>query len=81
VIGIIAKENDYKVYVHVNMVNGKRYVGITKQALHERWRDGKGYRHCPYFYHAIKKYGWDMFQHELVADNLTEDGAKELEIK
>lgn len=69
----------WKVYIHTNKVNGKTYIGITRTSLSRRWNNGQGYRN-QFFYRAIKKYGWDGFKHEIIADNLTEDEAKELEI-
>lgn len=76
---IIIKNGNYTVYIHTNKVNGKRYVGITRQSVQERWRDGKGYRKCIYFYRAIEKYGWDGFDHEIFASNLTEEEAQNME--
>jgi len=79
VIRIIIENGDYIVYIHTNKVNGKRYVGITRQKPSQRWRDGKGYKHCTYFERAINKYGWDGFDHEIIADKLTEEEAKNME--
>lgn len=76
---IIIENGNYTVYIHTNKVNGKRYVGITRQSVQERWRDGKGYRKCIYFYRAIEKYGWDGFDHEIFASNLTEKEAQHME--
>ena len=56
----------YSVYVHTNKVNGKRYVGITCQRPEDRWKNGSPYRRCPYFYKAIRKYGWNGFMHDVL---------------
>ena len=66
------------VYCHISP-NGKKYVGITSQTTKQRWRYGKGYKENSYFTNAIKKYGWDNFEHMIVAENLPEDIAKEME--
>ena len=76
---IIIENGNYTVYIHTNKVNGKRYVGITRQSVQDRWRDGKGYKHCILFYRAIQKYGWDGFDHEIFASNLTEEEAQNME--
>ena len=65
-------EKTYCVYIHKNKINGKIYVGLT--SLHpptKRWRNGEGYNEQPHFYNAIKKYGWDNFEHIIIEDNLT----------
>ena len=76
---IIIENGNYTVYIHTNKVNGKRYVGITRQSVQERWREGKGYKYCILFDRAIKKYGWDGFDHEIFASNLTEEEAQHME--
>ena len=63
--------------MHTNLTNGKMYVGITGKGAKHRW--GKGYRHCTKLYHAIKKYGWDGFDHRVLVDNLTKEDAEEIE--
>ena len=68
----------YTVYVHVNKINGKKYFGQTKLKLEYRWRHGKGYE-TQVFGRAISKYGWDNFTHIVIAENLTQDEANELE--
>ena len=70
----------YIVYMHINKVNGKKYIGITSQTSNKRWANGKGYKQCPLFYNAIKKYSFDGFEHIIVADGLTEQEAKQMEI-
>lgn len=69
----------WKVYVHTNKTNGKRYVGITSQKPEYRWNYGNAYQSNPYFTSAIQKYGWDGFEHEVLYDFLTEDKAKQKE--
>lgn len=52
------------VYIHINKINGKRYVGVTKQkSPSKRWLNGKGYSHSPHLNSAIQKYGWQNFDH------------------
>lgn len=53
----------YSVYIHTNKVNGKRYIGVTEKKPEERWVNGRGYKNNPYFTAAIKKYGWENFDH------------------
>lgn len=85
-------ERNYKVYVHINKANGKRYYGITcKKNINQRWGNGNGYkfwidkngkRHGnEHFWNSICKYGWDNFKHIVIARGLSEDDAKWLEIE
>ena len=66
---VVYEERKYVCYVHVNKINGKKYVGITGQDPEVRWgRDGKRYgvnqkRAKSKFWNAICKYGWDNFDH------------------
>lgn len=73
----------YYVYKHVNKINNKQYIGITKQLPQNRWGcNGINYKRSnPYFCNAIKKYGWDNFEHIIIAYNLSKDEACNLEIK
>ena len=71
----------YVVYVHINKTNGKRYYGITSMKPEQRWRNGKGYPENEHFTSAIDEYGWDGFDHIIVARGLTENEAKWLEIE
>lgn len=73
---------NYCLYKHTNLINGKVYIGITKQKPNRRWHAGGGYKNNKYFYRSIKKYGWDNFSHEILYENLSfEDAnAKEIEL-
>ncbi|MBR3242666.1 MAG: GIY-YIG nuclease family protein [Parasporobacterium sp.] len=63
----------YCVYVHTNKKDGKRYVGITSQRPEDRWANGKGYKENRHFDSAIKKYGWNNFEHEIPLRGLTRE--------
>lgn len=72
----------YCVYIHTNKTNGKKYIGQTIYGNDPnlRWKGGSGYYTQQYFYRAIKKYGWNGFEHEVVASNLTKEEADNFEI-
>lgn len=62
------------IYKITNTVNGKIYIGQTQKTLEERIYQHK--QSCAssastHLYNAIRKYGWDSFSIEVVADNIT----------
>lgn len=70
----------YSLYMHINKINGKRYIGITKQDPERRWgNNGAHYKESPHFYSAILKYGWDIFEHIIMSNVLSRDDACLLE--
>lgn len=76
----ILNDRRWIIYVHINEINGKKYVGQTCKSLEIRsGTNGQGYKRCTYFWHAIQKYGWGNFKHEILYDNLTHEEANKLE--
>ena len=73
-------ERKYTVYIHENQINGKKYIGITCDAVESRWRNGKGYS-TQVFGRAIEKYGWDNFSHKIIQEGLSKEEAERLEIQ
>ena len=74
----MTSSNVWKVYKHT-APNGKVYIGVTHQKPENRWNAGKGYRSNTHFYNAICKYGWGNFEHEVLAEGLTEEDAIKME--
>lgn len=73
----------YYVYCHTNLLNNKKYIGITCHDPYKRWgNNGCNYKSSPHFYRAIQKYGWDNFKHEILFEfrNKTEAELKEREL-
>lgn len=75
------EERRYIVYIHTNLENNKKYIGLTSLAPNNRWRNGNGYCKSVYFNRAIQKYGWHNFKHEVVLQNLTKQEAEMFEIE
>lgn len=72
-------DGNYCVYKHTGPT-GLVYIGITRQQPEVRWKNGKGYTESPKFYHAIQKYGWKAFSHEILAEGLSKAEAEAMEI-
>lgn len=75
----VAEDKKWCVYMHINKINGKKYIGQTCQNPKTRWANGLGYVESPRFWNAIQKYGWDSFEHIIVKRNLTIEEANLLE--
>lgn len=58
-------ERPFYIYCHT-APNGKRYIGQTSKEPKIRWNNGLGYLNCTYFRHAIEKYGWENFRHDII---------------
>ena len=69
----------FYVYCHTSP-SGKKYVGISINPK-KRWGSGRGYKKNYRFWRAINKYGWDNIQHDILASDLTEQEAVEMEKK
>ena len=69
----MSNDNQFCVYKHISP-EGKIYIGISSQKKPEyRWgKDGKGYEKNKSLYEDIQKFGWDNFNHEVIAQNLSE---------
>ena len=70
----------YIIYLHRNKINNKVYIGQTScKNPNDRWRNGTHYGNT-YFGRAIKKYGWDNFEHIILEkDILTSEEADQKE--
>ena len=79
---MIIYNGTYCVYAHINKINGKIYIGQTIHGDNpvKRWgHNGVYYKTQPYFYNAIQKWGWDGFDHEVIANHLTAKEVDEFE--
>ena len=65
--------NKIVVYMHLNNINKKMYIGQTKD-IKKRWIPSR-YKNSPFFYSAILKYGLDNFSHTILKENLSQEEA------
>ena len=68
----------FTVYEHISP-EGKRYIGITSRSVEDRWENGRGYIDNTHLWGAINKYGWNNFEHNILATNLSLIEASNLE--
>ena len=79
---VTRQKTTFKVYMHINKINGRKYIGITCEDVNSRWRGGKAYKCNEHFRNAINKYGWDEgFEHLVLFDNLTQQEAMNREVE
>ena len=66
-----------KVYLITNLINNKKYVGITTRSLKYRWKEhvNRPIYRCGALQHSIKKYGEENFKVELIEEqqNISEE--------
>lgn len=63
------------IYIITNKVNGKLYIGQTIQSLNKRWRKHKhDYKRLNYpLYRAMRKYGSENFQIEILTECINQE--------
>jgi len=69
------------IYLHRHKSNGKVYVGQTWQNPSRCWRksDINSYKNQNLFHNALKKYGWDSFESEIIACSKNSENLDRLE--
>lgn len=65
---------NYVVYMHTSPT-GKSYIGITNDYYTRCSKHRTPTSGCTAFYNAIKKYGWETFDHRLIKEDLSLDQA------
>lgn len=71
----------FTIYLIVNTINGKNYVGQTKRNLLTRWDEHKktSVKYAFLLHRAIKKYGFENFRVEVLSLTLSQEEADALE--
>ena len=73
----------HEIYLVTNLVNGKKYVGQTKQGhTVGRWKEHNVIRedYNTIFHNAIKKYGAENFSVKVIEDNISDGDIDQREI-
>ncbi|MSQ05560.1 MAG: hypothetical protein EXR40_06215 [Nitrosomonadaceae bacterium] len=61
---------DNVIYMHVNKLNSKCYIGITVQQAKQRWTSGIAYKNNRRFGSALKKHGWNNFDSYILEERV-----------
>lgn len=76
------EKREYLIYCHQNKISKKKYFGYTGQKPRKRWQYGWQYTDKnghPDFWEDIKKYGWDNYDHFILAKCETKKQAEKIE--
>lgn len=68
-------------YIHVRRATRQCYIGITEQRVLDRWTKGNNYRQQRRFGSALRKYGWDAFDHHVLAFGDSRAALERVEIR
>lgn len=71
--------NNYKVYCLTNTITNEKYIGVTKQKIYDRCKNGKGYKENTKINKAIEKYGWGNFTYSILFETDNKRIAGEME--
>ena len=78
------RRNMGEIYKITNLINGKIYIGQTKNDARRRWtehkRDAKKHSYHSLLHSAINKYGEENFRMEVIENNVPEEKLNEKEI-
>ena len=70
----------YTVYQHMNLRNGKSYIGMTSQNPKYRWNSGKGYKFNPQMWSDIQNSDWNTdWKHSIIRQFKDKDEALKYE--
>ena len=68
------------IYMHVNNLNFKCYIGITVQRAKQRWTSGIAYKNNRRFGSALNKHGWENFSSYILAFGDDRDSLNKAEV-
>ena len=71
----------YSVYSFTNVINGKKYIGLTCDIKRRYSQHKRGKSRAVVFCLAVEKYGFENFNFEILKENLTLAEAKDFEQK
>jgi group I intron endonuclease len=71
-----------QIYKITNKINGKSYIGLTTREFKDRWREHVVFAKSSDLplYRAIRKYGFEAFSSEILADSEDNEELQKLEI-
>lgn len=71
------------VYIHINKINQKKYVGITTHSdpIRRYGKEGKNYEGSRFYNEGISQYGWNNFDHLVLMEEVDNYVAEQVEAR